>query len=426
MAEQAEKVEKLVVNGGKEIFGSVRLSGSKNDAAPILAATLLSPQPSVIDNLPLIEDVFKIIKLLESMGVKTKWINERKIRIDTGEVDPENINLSLIGETRMSVLMIGPLLARFGRFKYSSPGGDKIGLRPIDTHIEALKKLGVIIKKEGGQYLFDRGEMAAKEVVLKEFSPTATENVMMAAARLSGKTTLKIAAAEPHIQDLGIFLRKMGVLVSGLGSHTIEIEGNAHLTGAEHRIIPDYLEAGTFFLVGALTARELIIPEFPDNDLDFFLAKMEEIGVNFERRSDCLVVRKSPNLTATKIQALPHPGFPTDILPITVSLLTQANGRSLIHDPLYENRLNFIHELRKMGADIELVDPHRAFIFGKTSLTGTKISSLDIRAGASLVVAALAANGQTVIDNIYQIDRGYEKIEEKLSGLGADIKRVKE
>ncbi|MFH0791774.1 MAG: UDP-N-acetylglucosamine 1-carboxyvinyltransferase [bacterium] len=421
----AEKAEKLVVNGGKEISGSVRLSGSKNNAAPVLAATLLSSSPFIIDNLPLIEDVFKTIKLLESMGAEVEWLNERKIKINTGGVNPETINLSLIGETRMSVLMIGPLLARFGHFKYSSPGGDKIGLRPIDTHIEAFKKLGAHIRKDGDLYLFDKGEMTAKEIILGEFSPTATENIMMTAALLPGKTTLKIAATEPHIQDLGVMLQKMGAGISDLGSHTIEIEGRAELSGVEHRIIPDYLEAGTFFLVGALTAKELRIDEFPYGDLDLFLAKMEEMGVDYERHDGYLVVRKSLNLKAVKIQALPHPGFPTDILPITVSLLTQAVGRSLIHDPLYENRLNFIHELRKMGADIELVDPHRAFVFGKTPLVGTKISSLDIRAGASLVVAALVAKGQTIIENIYQIDRGYEKIEEKLFALGADIKRVR-
>ncbi len=418
-------MEKFVIEGRKKLEGEIEVLGSKNDAGPVISATLLSKEPFIIDNLPLVEDVFKLLKVLESMGVEVEWMGERKVRIKAGDkIDPEKIDYSVIGETRISVLLIGALISRFKEFKISHPGGDRIGLRPITTHLEALEKLGVEIENDGYFYKIKGRNLKSGEIVLKEFSVTATENVMMVAAGIDGKTVIKGAAAEPHVQDLGEMLKKMGAKISGLGTHTIEIKGTKNLKGINHRIIPDYLEAGTFIVAGALTPGVVKVKNAPVDQLDIFLAKLEEIGVLFEKGKDFVKVDFSPNLKASRVQALPHPGFSTDLLPITVPLLTQAIGKSLIHDPLYENRLNFTQELRKMGADIEIVDPHRAFVFGKTPLKGVKIESWDIRAGASLVVAALIAEGKTTIENIYQIDRGYEKIEERLQKLGAEIKRV--
>ena len=433
-----EMPEKFVICGKKKLEGLVSVSGGKNAAAPILAATLLTGEPCIIDNLPLIEDVFKMLKLLESLGADIEWLDKRKVRIIAADVSAENINLDLISQTRMSVLLIGPLLARLKKFQFQPPGGDKIigsarikggikmGLRPITTHLEALEKLGVQISRQENTYFFDSQNVKPKEVVLMEFSVTATENLMMLAAGLPGKTIIKAAACEPHIQALSKMLQDMGAEITGIGTHTLEIEGKNNLKGAEHIIIPDYLEAGTFMIAGALTPGILEIENFPFNDLDIFLAKMEETGVKFQKTANSLKVDFSPELDAVRIQALPHPGFPTDLLPIIIPLLTQAKGRSLIHDPLYENRLNFLQELRKMGADIEIVDSHRAFIFGKTPIFGINISSWDIRAGASLLVAGLAAEGQTTLENVYQIDRGYEKIDEKLRKVGASIKRIKD
>lgn len=413
------------------------ISGSKNDAGPVLAATLLTQEPCIIDNLPLVDDVFKMIKLLESMGVEVEWQSPHKIKIIAGPgISPERMDFSLMGETRISVLLIGALLSRFKQFKFAPPGGDriiggarekgggKIGIRPITTHLEALRKLGIEINRENNFYYFKTDGIKPQEVVLPEFSVTATENLMLVATSSSGKTIIKGAAAEPHVQDLGHMLNDMGARVKGIGTHTLEIEGQGHLKGVYHRVIPDYLEAGTFITIGAVTPGVLTVKNFVLEHLDLFLSKMEEMGVSLERGDDYVRIDFSPRLESVRIQALPHPGFPTDLLPIIVPLLTQAEGRSLIHDPLYENRLNFLHELKKMGADIEIMDSHRAFIFGKTPLFGIKISSWDIRAGASLLIAGLMAEGETVIENIYQIDRGYEKIDEKLKAVGADIKRV--
>ncbi|MBZ9571820.1 UDP-N-acetylglucosamine 1-carboxyvinyltransferase [Patescibacteria group bacterium] len=419
--------EKFIIKGGNSLEGVVEIPGYKNAAGACLAAALLTDEEVIIDNLPLVEDIFKMLKILESMGVEITWLNERKVKIKAGsKTDPEKMTQGPITETRVSVLLIGSLLSRFGKFKISHPGGDRIGVRPITTHLKALKKLGTDIKNEGDFYSFNGKNLESKEIILKEFSVTATENLMMAAARLPEKTIIKGAAAEPQVQDLGEFLRKMGVKIDGLGTHTIFVEGTEKLEGTYHKIIPDLLEAGTFIVAGAVTPGEIEIKNIIPEHLDIFLDKLEEIGVNFERGEDFVRVGDfSQNLKATRVQAFPYPGFQTDLLPIIAPLLTQAKGKSLVHDPLYENRFNFIQELKKMGADIEIVDPHRAFVFGKTSLRGRKIESWDIRAGASLIIAGLIAKGQTTIENIYQIDRGYEKIEQRLQKLGADIKRVK-
>lgn len=421
-------MKKFVIEGKKKLEGTVLISGSKNGACAIIAATLLTKEPVILENLPQIEDIKKMIEILESMGAETEWLGENKIRIKNEKIDPEKMNYSLVGQMRASVLLIGPLLARFSKFKIPSPGGDKIGLRPIVTHLEALKKMGVEVSRNGSFYQFSAKSINGnQEIILSEFSVTATEDLMMLAAKTEGKTIIKIAAAEPHVKGLGTFLNSMGVKIRGAGTHTVEVEGKKELKGVTtYKIIPDYLEAGTFFIAGALTQGILEIKNIISEHLDSFLVKMEEIGVLFERGEDFLKVDFSPNLKPVKIQALPFPGFPTDLLPISVPLLTQALGRSLIHDPLYENRMNFIHELRKMGADIEIVDPHRAFVFGKTELSGIDILGWDIRAGASLLLAGLAAEGKTTIRNIYQIDRGYEKIDKKLRELGADIKRVED
>jgi len=417
--------EKFIIQGKKPLNGTVEMAGSKNAAGPVLAATLLTDEEVIIDNLPLIDDISNIVEVLKGMGAEVEWLTKRKVKIRAKNVDSQKMDFEKIGKTRVSVLLIGPLIARFKSFKFARPGGDKIGVRPISTHLEALKKLGVTISSQGDFHYFSRENLKGEEIILKEFSVTATENLMMAACLAEGETKIIGAAAEPHVQDLGALLSSMGAKIKGLGTHVIIIEGVSKLKGTSHRIIPDPIELGTFAIAGCITPGQIKIENICPDHLSLFLDKLEEIGVNFKKNSNSIIVDYSPDLRAVKVQALPYPGFPTDHLPLISALLTQAEGKSLIHDPLYENRFSHLQELKKMGADIELVDPHRALIFGKTPLRGLKIESWDIRAGASLVIAGLMAEGQTTLENIFQIDRGYEKIEEKLQKLGADIKRVK-
>lgn len=419
--------DKFVIIGRRPLEGEIEISGFKNSAGPCLAATLLTDEDVILDNLPLVEDVFCMIELLKGMGAEINWQDKKRLRINTKNINLRKIDPEKVSKTRISVLLIGAIAPFLKEFKFFRPGGDKIGLRPIITHLEGLEEFGIKSKNKGDFYYFKREkkQLEGKEIILREFSVTATENLILASVLAKGKTIIKIAAADPQVQDLCKMLVSMGAKIKGIGTHVLEIEGVKKLKGTYHSICPDPLEVGTFAIASALTPGKVKIKNVIFEHLDLFLKKLKEIGVSFKREKENLIVNYSPNLMATKIQALPFPGFPTDLLPVIATLLTQAKGRSLIHDPLFENRFNYVNELRKMGADIELVDPHRAFIFGKTPLYGVKIESWDIRAGAALVVAGLVARGKTIIENVYQIDRGYEKIDEKLQKLGADIKRIK-
>ena len=417
--------EKFLIKGGFPLSGEVEISGSKNEAGAILAASLLAETECQIENLPLVSDILDQIEILKKMGVEIEWLEQKKIRINPVKINPDKIPIELFEKIRISVLLIGPLLAKFRKFKIPHPGGDKIGLRPITTHLEAFKELGVKIEEKNGFYYFERPKKLKKErVVLKEFSVTATENLMMLAALCPEKTKIEIAAAEPHVQNLGKFLEKMGAKIEGLGTHSLCLEGRKKLLGTTFSISPDPIETGTFLIALAITGGQGRIKNVNHEDLIFFLEKMKEIGINFEVLSEEILVKPSKKFRPTKIQVLPHPGFPTDLQPQTSVLLTQAQGKSLIHEPLYENRFQHLHQLRKMGADIEITDPHRALIFGKTKLIGNKINSSDIRSGASLIIAGLIAEGQSIIENISQIERGYEKIDEKLRKLGAKIETI--
>jgi len=416
---------KFLIQGGIPLSGEVEISGYKNAAGAVLAAILLSEESSIIDNLPLVSDVLDQIEILKEMGAEIEWLGKRKIRINPTNINPEKIPADLFEKMRVSVLLIGPLLAKFKKFKVPHPGGDKIGLRPIETHLEALKDFGVKMEEKDGFYHFEAPEnLEGKRIVLKEFSVTATENLMMLAALTKGKTKIEIAAAEPQVQDLGKFLQKCGLKIEGVGTHIIEIEGKEKLPGANFSICPDPLEVGTFLIALAITGGVGKIKNVIPDHLTMFLEKMKEIGINFEVGKDEILVKKSTEFKPTKIQVLPYPGFPTDLQPQTSVLLTQAQGKSLIHDPLYENRFQHLHELRKMGADIEITDPHRALIFGKKELIGNKINATDIRSGAALILAGLISKEKTLIENIAQIERGHQKIEEKLKKLGARIEKI--
>lgn len=417
-------MEKFIITGNKALAGEIEVRGSKNAAGPCLAAALLTTETVIIDNLPLIDDIKNTISVIESLGAKIEWLGDRKLKITAETLNSENIDLEKVSKTRMSVVLFGSLLTRFNNFKISSPGGDVIGMRPITVQLGALKKIGAHIEREGDVYHIWRDELVGKEIILGEFSPTATEALMLAAVLAKGKTIIKGAASELSVQDTSKILVSMGAKITWKSSHTIEIEGVEALHGCEHSVEPDNLEAGTFIVIGALTPGKVVVKNINFEYLDMFLHKLEEMGVNFDRGENQITVFYSPFLKPLKVQALPHPGFPTDLLPIIIPLLVRAQGKSLIHDPLYENRLGYVQELRKMGGDLEIVDPHRAFVFGPKVLEGTSVNSLDVRAGAVLIVAGLMAEGKTVINDVFHIDRGYERIEERLQKLGADIKRI--
>ncbi len=416
--------------------------GAKNVALPLIAASLLTKEPCRISNLPLIEDVLKMLKILEEMGAKITWIGEREVKIECDNIDLSLIPFDVVSYFRGSILLLGPLLSRFGKIKFPPPGGCLIGARPIDTHLDAFSQMGIKISARGNFYYFE-GKCQPSEVILKEFSVTATENVLLASALCPGKTILKIADQDYQVQELIKVLREMGVKIEGDGTHNLKITGERKLKGFKCSIMPDPLEVGTFMVAALATQGRVLIKNAETSFLELFLKRLRDFGAKFEileeeakrtssssspssrKRNSLIKVLPSGRLKMDKIQSLPYPGIPTDLQPELGVLATQAKGPTLIHDPLYEGRLKYLEELNKMGADIIFCDPHRAIINGPTPLYGTEIPSLDIRSGAALIIAGLAAKGETIINNIYQIDRGYEKIEERLQKLGADIKRVR-
>ncbi|MFA4817637.1 MAG: UDP-N-acetylglucosamine 1-carboxyvinyltransferase [Parcubacteria group bacterium] len=419
-------MEYFEIQGGKKLKGEIDVRGSKNATTPILAATLLTREKCVISNIPLIEDVFRMLEILESLGAEIKRLGERKISVQAKNIQPEKIDVEKVKLLRSSILLLGPLSARLNQFKLYHPGGCVIGRRPVGTHFRALEKLGVKISQDGKKYNIDAKNKKAGKAVLGEMSVTATENAMMLAAGLPGKTIIKIAACEPHVEDLGKFLVSMGAKIKGLGTHTLEIIGTKKLQGAKHAIIPDANEAATFLILGVATGSPIKIKNAREEHLDLVLEKLKEFGADFKISKNYIEVIPAKKLkAAAKIDTRTYPGVPSDVQAPFGVLATQANGRTLIHDSLYEGRFNYVRELEKMGANAKVLDVHRVMIEGPAKLKGKVIQSFDLRAGASLIIAALLANGKTIIKDIYQVDRGYEKIEERLQKLGAEIKRVK-
>ncbi len=426
--------ERFIIEGGKPLKGEIEVRGSKNAATPILAATLLTKEPSIISNLPLIEDVFRMLELIKGLGVKVEWVGENAVRIEAKDIDSAALNRSLVSKMRSSLLVMGPLLARCGSVEMNHPGGCIIGTRSVDTHLNGFQGLGADVEistdnlaneKTNLYSLKVEKRLGGKDIVLDEFSVTATENIMMACALSDCKTTIKIAACEPHVQELAGFLKKMGVEIKGEGTHTIEISGKKKLKGVEHFIPYDYVEAGTYILMALTVGGEVKVGNVPTEHLDLFFKKIISSGGNVEIIDDkSVMVRTSRDMKIKNIQALPYPGIPTDLQSAFGVLATQTHGLTLIHDPLYDGRLKYLEELNKMGAEIIICDPHRAVINGPTKLHGTELGPLDLRSGAALIIAGLLADGVTIIKNISQVDRGYEKIEERLQMIGAVINRV--
>ena len=416
------------IKGGKRLSGSIDVRGSKNATTPILAATLLTDEPCTISNVPLIEDVFRMLEILVGMGASVDWTDKRTVKICAKDIDPSRLDMHLVKQLRSSILLLGSLSARFDNFTFFHPGGCTIGKRPVGTHFDALEKMGVLITdSDEKKYTVNAKDRKTAHIVLREFSVTATENAMMLAASLSGKTIIKIAAAEPHVEDFGNFLVSMGAEIKGLGTHTLEITGNKKLHGAEHEIIPDANEAATFLIMGVATKSPIKVNNAKEENLDLVLEKLREFGADFKIEKNSIEVIPADKLKAIeKIDARTYPGIPSDIqAPIGV-LASQADGETMIFDTLFEGRFNYLTELEKMGAQSKILNPHQALISGPAHLKGSSIKSFDLRAGASLIIAALCAEGTTTIEEIYQVDRGYEKIEERLQKLGADIKRISE
>jgi len=431
----------FVIEGGHPLNGVIRPIGNKNAALPLLAACLLTDEPVTLHNLPAIGDVQTMVSILAGLGVEVQR-NDSSITLCARDVRGAP-DADMFSQIRGSLTLMGPLLARFGKFSVrNSAGGDDIGRRRIDTHLQVFDALGATLQQNGKFELKADGRLRGKDILLDEASVTATENGVMAAALAQGTTVLRNAASEPHVQDVCRLLVKMGAKIEGLGSNVITIHGQERLGGAEHYITPDFIEVGSFIGLGAITPGELRIEGVVPDHLRMMQMVFEDrLGVRMRLERDInahperaytLVVEDNQELrirpdfggAVPKIDDAPWPAFPPDLMSIALVTATQAQGTVIIHEKMYESRLYFVDKLITMGAQIILCDPHRAVIVGPSKLTGQQVNSPDIRAGMALVLAALAARGTTTIGNVEQIDRGYEKIDDKLRSLGARIERV--
>jgi UDP-N-acetylglucosamine 1-carboxyvinyltransferase len=416
---------RFIVRGGEKLKGEVMVGGSKNAALPILCAAMLTDEIVTLNNVPDIADIRSMIKILESFGAKCNFEGNTLI-IDPSEKKIGVVPEEVVKKMRASILVIGALLPVFKTMKMPFPGGCVLGKRSIDSHIHVFKEFGaeILDEKEGIHIKCEK--MVGKKIVLPELSVTATENAIMGAVLAEGESEIRLAATEPHVQDLCHFLNKLGAKVTGIGTNNVKIKGVKKLQGAKYRITGDYLEAGTFAIAAAATKGDVLIKGIDPDHLDSFWQKLREIGVELEFNKDSVrVVPRTKQLKSVKVLRTGiYPGFPTDLqAPLTV-LLTQAKGVSKIFETLFEGRLNYLFELENMGAHIEFLNPHQAIVLGPSELQGKPISSYDIRAGAAMVIAALIAEGTTEISNVNYIDRGYSKLDEKLQLLGADIHRI--
>ncbi|MBI5732246.1 MAG: UDP-N-acetylglucosamine 1-carboxyvinyltransferase [Candidatus Magasanikbacteria bacterium] len=414
---------RFLVTGGQRLEGEIQVGGSKNAALPIIAACLLTEEPVVLRNVPDIADIYTMQHILHFLGIETDFA-DNTLKIHAQKPANLEIEHELVSKLRASILFLGPLLARNGDVRLAFPGGCVIGKRPVDAHTLALKALGAEVVDDQEILHLKADQLKGADITMTEASVTATENVIMAAVLAKGKTVIRLAASEPHVQDLCHFLNKMGAKIQGIGNHTLEIEGVKKLHGTDYRVTSDYLEAGTLVLAAAITRGEVDVLNIEPHHLDIFWQKLREVGVHFELGKDMVRVLPSKNLKPIRLQTAIFPSFPTDLQAPFATLLTQAEGTSFIFETLFEGRLQYLYELEKMGAKFKFLNPYQAEIMGPVPLKGASISSCDIRAGAAVLLAALAAEGETEISNIYYIDRGYEKLEEKLNAIGAKIKRV--
>jgi UDP-N-acetylglucosamine 1-carboxyvinyltransferase len=428
---EALQRESFVIEGGHALSGTVRAAGNKNAALPILAASLLTAEPVVLRNVPRIRDVETMVELICDVGVSAEWTGPNEVRVNAAEITKTDLDPDLCRQIRASFLLAGPLLARVGRVKIPPPGGDVIGRRRLDTHVKAFVDLGVGIAV-GRHYEMKAGKIRGKKLFLDEPSVMGTENVVMAAVLGEGETVIGNAAGEPHVQDLCRFLVSLGAEIDGIGSNLLRIRGVTSLTGGEHRISADHIEVASFIGLGVVTPGELAIEACDDEALRPILPHLERLGVQVELDGCTVRVPGGQELAIQddlggaipKIEDGPWPQFPADLTSIAVVIATQAKGTILVFEKMFESRLFFVDKLVGMGARIILCDPHRVVVTGPTQLYGDRMESPDIRAGMAMLIASLCAEGISTIGNIGQIDRGYERIDERLRSLGARIERV--
>lgn len=425
-------MSKYLISGNRKLQGEIQVSGSKNAVLALMAACLLTDEECVLTNVPRIKDVEKMVEIITDLGAGVTW-TDHQLLIKAQNLSKTEPAPSLVAKLRGSILLLGPLLARMGKVDMVYPGGDLIGQRPVDVHISALQTLGAVFDNNGkpgtslsvpGKLKFSTSGLVGSRIVLEESSVTGTENAMMAAVLAKGKTTIRLAAMEPHVQQLGQFLNRMGARISGMGSPTIVIEGMQKLHGAKIEIIPDSEEAASLITLAAATKSNVRVNNLVPDYLEDYFVKLRKMKVDFTIGKNFVEVRSPDHdYVGAKIQSGLYPKLNSDYVPPMAVLATQAAGESYIYEWLYENRLGYVPELVKMGAKAEVLDPHRVKIAGATPLHGAKITSYDLRMGMTLVIAGLVAEGQSEIDKIEHIDRGYENLEQRLASLGASIKR---
>jgi UDP-N-acetylglucosamine 1-carboxyvinyltransferase len=426
-------MEQFIIHGGIPLSGSVTPSGNKNSALPLLASCLLTDEPIVLHNMPEIGDVNAMRALLESLGVTIVKSEAKSWTVQAKEIRPADLDPDLCRKIRASILLAGPMTARAGELHLPPPGGDVIGRRRVDTHLIALRALGADIQYDRS-FHFRAGRLVGANILLDEASVTGTENAIMACVTAQGETIIRNAASEPHIQELCHFLNQLGANISNIGSNTLHIEGVPHLHGGEFTIGPDYLEVVSFIGAAVLTHGSICIQNAGTEHLAMIRLVLGRLGVTWQEAGEDIIVpaeqtlRVEPDLGGAipEINDMPWPAFPTDLMSMAIVIATQSKGSVLFHDWMYPSRMYFTDKLVGMGAQIVLCDPHRCIVQGPTPLFGEKLESPDIRAGMALVLAALSANGKSAIRNIGQIDRGYERVDQKLKLLGARIERVKE
>ncbi len=429
----APSMEKFVIQGGVPLGGTVRAAGNKNGALPILAAALLTADDVIVDNVPRIRDVEALLALLIDIGATVEWTGANQVTVNAAGVDAAHTTLDhdLAEAIRASFLLAGPLLARFGQAVMPPPGGDVIGRRRLDPHLDAFEAMGATYEHDRLITITAPGGLRAGQVFMDEPSVMATENALLAAALTPGITTIGNAACEPHVQDLARMLVKMGARIDGIGSNVLVVHGQSELGGCRHEVGPDHIEIGSFMALAGVTGGELRIERVDHDDLRMIRLAFEKLGLRSEEDGDDLIVPGEQQLIARrdvgehkmKVQDGPWPAFPADLTSIAVALATQCSGSVLIHEWMFENRLVFTDKLVLMGADITLCDPHRAIVNGPARLRGQRVESPDIRAGMAMLIAAACAEGESQIYNIRQIDRGYERIDDRLRGLGMRIER---
>jgi UDP-N-acetylglucosamine 1-carboxyvinyltransferase len=426
------RMEKFIIEGGTPLSGTVIPAGNKNAALPALAASLLTREEVVLRNVPRIRDVEAMVELLVLLGAQAEWRDENTIAVRTGGVSHTQVDQEGAERIRASFLLAGPLLARFGKADMPPPGGDVIGRRRLDPHLDAFRALGAVVSAPGWYHLSAPRGLHACDFFMDEASVMATENALMAAALTPGATVIHNAAAEPHVQDLARLLMQMGARIEGIGSNLMIVHGQGELGGADHAIGPDYIEIGSFIALAACTGGELRIRDCVPEDLRMTRLAFERLGcfIEYDDRDvvvaaeQRLRVRSDEGEAVSKIEDGPWPAFPADLTSIALAMATQAEGLILIHEKMFENRLFFVDKLVSMGARVIVCDPHRAVVSGPSRLHGERMESPDIRAGMAMLIAALCAEGRSEIGNIRQIDRGYERIDERLRALGARIERV--